>query len=96
MKIVIIIWMFYKKLIIPGFSTSIVIEALPYLSTGSLSFKWLGISYMILTPMFQYYIYEIRNPDEYYFYYNMGINKLILWMSTVILSFLIGLILMLL
>ena len=96
MKIVIIIWMFYKKLIIPGFSMSIVIESLPYLNTGSFSFKWLGISYMILTPMFQYYIYEIRNPDEYYFYYNMGINKLILWMSTVILSFLIGLMLMLL
>ncbi len=91
MKIVLSIWMFYKKLIIPAISLSALIAVLVFLNATIFSFKWFGIAYMLVTPMFHYYIYEIRNPNEYYFYYNMGINKLVLWMSTLILSLLIGL-----
>ena len=97
MKIVSSIWMFYKKLIIPALSMSLLIGILIFIFTNSfsVSFKLTGISYLFFTPMFHYFIYEIRNPNEYYFYYNMGINKPVLWLSTLILSSLIGLILIL-
>jgi hypothetical protein len=97
MRIVLSFWIFYKKLIIPVISMSSLFGISEFIMTRSysLSFKSLGISYIVFTPMFHYYIYEIRNPNEYYFYYNMGISKPVLWLSTLIFSSLIGLILIL-
>jgi hypothetical protein len=71
---------------------SAAIASLAFINSGNFSFKWFGISYMIVVPMFQYYIYETRNPNEYYFYYNMGMSKPILWLATFVFSSLIGLI----
>jgi len=33
----------------------------------------------------QYFIYELRNKGVYYFYFNLGISKIQLWVSTRIL-----------
>jgi hypothetical protein len=60
------------------------------LSVSSL-IRTIGIVYICLTPVFQYFIYEIRNPEEYYFYYNMGLSKLFLWVYSLIISTVIGL-----
>lgn len=84
--------MFYKKLVIPALSMSAAIASIVFLNSGNFSFKWFGISFLIVTPLFHYYIYEIRNPNEYYFYYNMGISKLFLWLATLVSSSFIGLI----
>jgi len=92
MRIVKSFWMFYKKLVIPAFSMSAAIASFSLANSGNFSFKWFGISYMIVVPMFQYYIYETRNPNEYYFYYNMGLSKPLLWLATFVFSSLIGLI----
>jgi len=92
MRIVRSFWMFYKKLVIPALSMSAAIASMAFINSGNFSFKWFGISYIIVVPMFQYYIYETRNPNEYYFYYNMGISKPILWLATLTFSSLIGLI----
>ena len=92
MRIVKSFWMFYKKLVIPALAMSAAIASIVFFSSETSSFKWFGISYMIVTPMFQYYIYENRNPNEYYFYYNMGLSKPLLWLATLIFSSLIGLI----
>jgi len=92
MRIVKSFWMFYKKLVIPALSMSAAIAFIASLDSGSFSFKWFGISYLIITPVFQYYIYETRNPNEYYFYYNMGLSKPLLWLATFVFSSLIGLI----
>jgi hypothetical protein len=93
MRIIVSIWMFYRKLILPALSMSVAINFLVFILKDSFSFTLLGMIYIILAPMFHYFIYEIRNPNEYYFYYNMGITKPVLWLSTVILSLFIGLIL---
>jgi len=97
MRIIYGIWTFYKKLIVPVSSVSFLTGVLIYLTTGSASYaiKFTGISYLFFTPMFQYFIYEIRSPHEYYFYYNLGISKLVLWLSSVILSLFTCLIIML-
>jgi hypothetical protein len=92
MRIVKSFWMFYKKLVIPALSMSAAIASFSFANSGNFSFKWFGISYIIVVPMFQYYIYETRNPNEYYFYYNMGLSKPLLWLATLIFSSLIGLI----
>ena len=84
--------MFYKKLVIPALAMSAAIASIVLLNSGGFSFKWFGITYMIVVPVFHYYIYEVRNPNEYYFYYNMGISKPMLYLATLIFSSLIGLI----
>lgn len=55
-----------------------------------------GLGYMFFAPLFHYFIYELRNPGEYYFYYNLGLSKMFLWGSTVISAILFRTILMML
>ncbi|MEI6139703.1 MAG: hypothetical protein WCP85_10600 [Mariniphaga sp.] len=98
MRIALSIWMFYKKLIIPSLSMSALTGFLVFLNSNSvpLTWRWSWISFILFTPLFQYFIYEVRNPNEYYFYYNMGISKLALFISSWILSVFIGLIMLML
>lgn len=99
MRITISIWIFYKKLIIPTLITSIVMGALGPIVMGTLDkglnyaflVQNIGMLYIVLTPLFQYFIYEINNPGEYYFYYNMGLSKLHLWIATFLIGLIIGL-----
>ena len=93
MRIFLSILLFYRKLVIPTLSMSAMSGYLVFLNTNSfpLAWKWSWISFILVTPLFQYFIYEIRNPNEYYFYYNMGISKLTLFISSLILSIFIGL-----
>ena len=39
-----------------------------------------------------YFIYEIGNPNEYYFYYNLGFSKFFLWSTTIISAVIVALI----
>lgn len=94
MRIVYGLYFFYQKLIIPSITLSLVLS---YFSMERSNFyAGAGISFIFLTPTFHYFTYEIKNPNEYYFYYNLGLSKLILWTSTMILSTIIGLILIIL
>jgi len=96
MRIALSILLFYKKLVIPTLSMSAMSGFLVFLNSNSfpLTWRWSWISFILFTPLFQYFIYEVRNPNEYYFYYNMGISKLALFISSLILSATIGLIMM--
>ncbi|MBC9796240.1 hypothetical protein [Sinomicrobium weinanense] len=93
MSIILSIWTFYKKLILPLASIAILTGILGLSATGSFSFKWSGLAYFLLTPLFHYFIYEVRNKNEYYFYFNLGLNKPVLWASTISISLFIALIL---
>jgi hypothetical protein len=88
------LWYFYQKLIVPSLAISVVLALLTQ-GFGSLFFG-VGFSYAILAPLVHWYSYEINSPDEYYFYYNLGLNKRILWANTVAISMLILLILLVL
>ena len=92
MRILKAILIFYQKLIVPTSVFSGLLGLIGFGITGEFSFKVLGISYIILGLLFHYFVYEIRNHNEYYFYYNIGLSKLTLWVSTFILSLIIGLI----
>jgi hypothetical protein len=94
MRIVICILIFYRKLILPSLAVAIALAYLGYSGTGRFSWGTVGIGYILITLIFQYFIYEIRNPNDYYFYHNIGLSKYLLWGTTLILSLLIVTILM--
>lgn len=85
---------FYQKLIIPSLVISIVLAFLMMKLIDL--YVGIGISFIFLTPFFHYLTYEIRNPNEYYFYHNLGLNKLVLWINTLIVSLIVGLLFILL
>ena len=41
-----------------------------------------GMSYLLVLPMMHFFTYEIQNPNEYYFYFNLGLSKVFLWSVT--------------
>jgi len=51
----------------------------------------LGLGYIFSAPLFHLFNYEVRNTNEYYFYYNLGLSKILLWISTILISLTIGL-----
>lgn len=103
MRIIIAILIFYKKLIIPALSIAILSgfafkyvliamtktnsDLIPLYSSGAAS----G-AYIIFSLASQFFIYEKKNENEYYFYYNLGLNKITLWISNLILSLIIAMI----
>jgi len=91
---IISILFFYKKLILPSFSMAVALAFLEWLLTGKFSWTSVGIYYILMSMFFHYYFYEKINPGEYYFYYNMGLSKFILWGSSLFLSLIIVLIVM--
>jgi len=50
--------------------------------------KSIGFSFLFIAPLMQYFIYEVKNKHEYYFYYNLGLSNTILWVSTIVIGFL--------
>ena len=87
-----VILIFYKKLIVPTLLISIV-SGLGWLMTYGKEVAQIGfgLTYVFIAPLMHYFIYEVKYSNEYYFYYNLGITKLTLWVSTLILSIIIAL-----
>lgn len=85
------LWLFYKKLILPSLALSILLAFFGpiKLITGT------GMAYIVLTPISQFLFYDLSRPNEYYFYYNMGLSKVALWVNTILMSLIIGVILIL-
>ena len=87
-------WFFYQKLMLPSIALSLLLSAFSMayvkLSVG------FGVSYMILTPVFHYFTYDVKNVHEYYFYFNLGLSKALLWICTIATSFFLGLFFLLL
>ena len=86
------ILIFYQKLIIPTLLISGLLGVFGMGIIGNFSLKAVGFSYIFIGLFFHYFIYEVRNNNEYYFYYNIGLSKLSLWIATFVLNLLIGLI----
>jgi len=86
------LWVFYKKLIIPSSALSVCLGLM--MGTGMKIISMAGFSYIFLTPFFHLMIYDLTNPKEYYFYHNLGLSKLMLWVATIASSLIAGLMLM--
>lgn len=77
-KDLLILWIFYKKLILPTGLFSLLFYFL--FQSDPETF---GLSFLLILPLLHYLIYELRLKNEYYFYANFGFSKLFLWISTV-------------
>jgi len=91
MRIVEAILIFYKKLLIPSLLLSGLLGLIGLAVVGEFSLKTIGISYIFLGLLFHYFTYEVRNSNEYYFYYNLGLSRLSLWLITFTMNLAIGL-----
>jgi len=72
--------LFQKKIFFISYIISIIIGIL---FGGDL--KSIGLSFLFVAPFTQYIFYEI-NKNQYYYYYNLGLNKAILWFSTFVIA----------
>jgi hypothetical protein len=79
-------WIFYRKIL---FASLYIIVALFMIGKGlgASSYSAIALSYTIISPFAHLYLYEIDKPNEYYFYANLGLHKLLLWSFTLIVSF---------
>jgi hypothetical protein len=82
-------WFFYKKMAIPIWSISILIGFLDF--TGP-SIGSIGMAEIFVAPVMHFLIYELGNQEEYYFYYNIGFTKVLLWGITLGVGVMVGLI----
>jgi len=85
------LWIFYRKLILPSLVLSAFLGLL--MMQGKQIIGGAGFAYIFLTPMFHFMIYDMTSPKEYFFYYNLGLSKTVLWINTIVLSLAIGLVL---
>lgn len=85
---------FYYKILIPAFCISMSGGLILGVVLG-FSFKILILSYILLSLVFHYIIYELKYPNEYYFYYNLGFSKVFLWTTTLGINFILTIILLL-
>ena len=73
-------------------AVAVILTLLDLVLTKTLSLYITGFTFFILAPAFQFILYEFSYSGQYYFYYNLGLNKLKLWGATIGISFIIGLI----
>jgi hypothetical protein len=85
------LWIFYKKLICPSLALSLCFGVL--MGTTSEFIGMTGFAYILVAPFFHLMIYDLTGSGEYYFYYNLGLSKLALWVNTAVTSLIIGLLL---
>ncbi len=79
-----ILWIFYKKILIPALLFSLLISfLLPY------SIETFGLSFLLMLPVLHYFMYEVRFKSEYYFYTNSGFSRTFLWTGTILSGFLV-------
>lgn len=75
-----IILTFQRKIALPSISVAAVFGLLWD------SFKTVGLAYFFLSLFFHYFIYDTMFSKEYNFYYNLGLDKRALWISTVVIG----------
>jgi len=76
-----VLWIFYRKLLIPGILFSLFLSLQP-----GLTFENFSLCFLLIFPLLHYFIYELRLKNEYHFYANFGFSRLNLWILTVSLA----------
>jgi len=82
-----VLWIFYRKLIIPGVLFSFLISFL-----SQFTIENFGLCFLLIFPLLHFFIYDVRLKGEYFFYANFGFSKVLLWGLTVSFSLIIKII----
>lgn len=62
--------------------------------TSGMFFQICGISIVMAMPLIHFFKYELQQQKDYFFYYNLGLGKPLLWVLTVLGSGFTGIIVM--
>ncbi len=89
MRMIISFWLFYRKLLVPTAVLSMIPGLISTLTTADF-LKAMGFAFLPFALLMHFFIYEIRFTKEYYFYYNMGLGKISLWVVNLLFSGLIS------
>lgn len=82
---------FQQKLILATFCVALGIGIAGYFMIWSAPIiQGTAYGYFLAGPMVHYYLYDLRNPNEYYFYANAGLSKTCLYLTTAGLNLGIG------
>jgi len=84
------LFLFYGRSVIPALLISIAISFVGMKFTESLEFTLLGKSYFFISLLWLFFLYQIKYPEEYYFYYNLSLNKATLWGFSFFMSIIIS------
>ncbi len=88
------IWLmisFHEKLLLPTLCVAAGIGVAGYFMVWSTPIiQGAGYGYMLAGPITHYYLYDLKSPNEYYFYFNTGLTKVHLYASSFILNFALG------
>ncbi|MAX72017.1 MAG: hypothetical protein CMC76_13130 [Flavobacteriaceae bacterium] len=79
MKLLKTIFLFQKKIIFLAYFISIIIGII-----FGLKLNVIGISFFTILPLLHYFFYDIKDKSEYYYYYNLGVSRNKLWLSTLV------------
>lgn len=79
-----VIWIFYKKLLLPAVLFSLLLNF-----AAGMSYKSFGLCFLLIFPLMHFFIYELRLKNEYCFYANFGFSKAFLWTFTLSFGFFI-------
>lgn len=91
-----VVFFFHKSFIIPSIILTIFLGLYSWFINDDFAVQSFGIGY-IVTPLFmQFFKYEFRNKSLYYFYFNLGLSRVNLWISNIIFSLTGGIIISLL
>jgi hypothetical protein len=82
---------FQLRLLLPTFCVALAIGVAGYFMIWSTPIiLGTGFGYFLAGPMVHYYLYELRFPNEYYFYFNAGLSKVLLGFTTLGLNGIVG------
>jgi hypothetical protein len=86
-----LLFAFHQKLILPTMSMAVGIGIAGYFMLWSTPIlEGTGYGYIASGPLMHYIIYDVLHPGEYYFYFNARLNRLGLYLSTIVLNIIIG------
>lgn len=87
-KVIKPILLFYSKTFIPTLILSVLVGAI-----GGFNLSYIGLGFIIFGFFFLTIIYDYKNPEDYYFYNNLGLSKLTLKLSATAINLIIFIIL---
>jgi hypothetical protein len=84
--------LFQSKMLLPALFISAVFSAIGMLTVEEYELKSAGFMFMVVLCAYHFLVYEIVHPEEFYLYYNVGLSKTSLWISTVFTGLFVSLI----
>lgn len=75
-------WIFYKKIFLYSLLLTGLAIPLAISLEDSAAPAFLAFIYAFISPFVHLFFYELNRPQEYYFYANLGLLKLRLWLIT--------------